>query len=63
MANSVTYSVVARPNPQNKNEERKWYANAQARGSIDIEEMSERIKNTCTVTKADVYAVLVALMH
>ena len=61
MANSVTYSVVARPNPQNKNEERKWYANAQARGSIDIEEMSERIKNTCTVTKADVYAVLVAL--
>jgi predicted histone-like DNA-binding protein len=33
----------------------------QARGDVSLREMSERIQATCTVTKADVYAVLVAL--
>ena len=61
MARSVTYSVVPRTKPGEKNDAPKYYAQAQARGDINIREMAERIQGSCTVTKADVYAVLVAL--
>ena len=61
MARSVTYSVVPRRNPSEKNTPPKYYAQAQARGDVNIREMATRIQSTCTVTKADVYAVLVAL--
>ena len=61
MARSVTYSVVPRINPREKNDPPKFYAQAQARGDVNIREMAERIQSTCTVTKADVYAVLVSL--
>ena len=61
MARSVTYSVVPRINPREKDEAPKYYAQAQARGDVNIREMSERIQAACTVNKADVYAVLVAL--
>ena len=61
MARSVTYSVVPRINPREQDEAPKYYAQAQARGDVNIREMSERIQSACTVNKADVYAVLVAL--
>ena len=61
MARTVTYSVVPRYNPREKGLPPKYYAQAQASGDVDIREMSERIQATCTVTKADVYAVLVSL--
>ena len=61
MARSVTYSVVPRRNPSEKGTPPKFYAQAQARGDVDIREMSERIQQSCTVNKTDVYAVLVAL--
>ena len=61
MARSVTYSVVPRINPREKNDPPKFYAQAQARGDVNLREMAERIQSTCTVTKADVYAVLVSL--
>ena len=61
MARSVTYSVVPRRNPSEKGTPPKFYAQAQARGDVDIREMSERILQSCTVHKSDVYAVLVAL--
>ena len=61
MARTVTYSVVPRINPREKNDPPKYYAQAQARGDVNLREMAERIQSTCTVTKADVYAVLVAL--
>lgn len=61
MARSVTYSVVPRMNPSEKNTPPKYYAQAQARGDVTIREMAERIQSTCTVHKSDVYAVLVAL--
>ena len=61
MARNVTYSVVPRINPREKNDPPKYYAQAQASGDVNLREMSERIQATCTVTKADVYAVLVAL--
>ena len=61
MARSVTYSVSPRINPRDKEAAPKFYAQAQARGDVSIREMAERIQSTCTVTKADVYAVLMAL--
>ena len=61
MARTVTYSVVPRYNPGEKNAPPKYYAQAQASGDVDLREMSERIQQSCTVTKADVYAVLVAM--
>ena len=61
MSRSVTYSVVPRFKPGEKTDPPKYYAQAQARGSINIREMAERIQSTCTVTKADVYAVLISL--
>ena len=61
MARTVTYSVVPRINPREKNDPPKFYAQAQARGDVSIREMAERIQATCTVHKTDVYAVLVAL--
>ena len=61
MARSVTYSVVPRRNPSEKGTPPKYYAQAQARGDVNIREMAERIQSSCTVHKSDVYAVLVAL--
>ena len=61
MARSVTYSVVPRKNPRDKDASPKFYAQAQARGDVNIREMSDRIQASCTVHKSDVYAVLVAL--
>ena len=61
MSRTVTYSVSPRVNPQKKDEAPKFYAQVQANGDCTIREMAERIQASCTVTKADVYAVLVAL--
>ena len=61
MARNVTYSVVPRIKPREKNDPPKYYAQAQASGDVNIREMSERIQASCTVTKADVYAVLVSM--
>ena len=61
MARNVTYSVSPRINPREKDEAPKYYAHVQASGDIDVREMAERIQQTCTVHKSDVFAVLVAL--
>ena len=39
----------------------KYYGHVQASGDISLREMAERIQQTCTVHKSDVFAVLVAL--
>ena len=61
MARSVTYSVSPRINPRDRETEPKFYGHVQARGDINLREMAERIQQTCTVHKSDVFAVLVAL--
>ena len=61
MKTAVTYSVVARKNPKEPEFPPKFYAHAQARGEADIKTLSDRIQVMCTVTRADVMAVLVAL--
>ena len=61
MARNVAYSVSPRVNPSEKNVPPKFYGHVQARGDISLREMAERIQQTCTVHKSDVFAVLVAL--
>ena len=62
MKKTVTYSVVGRVNPADRDSgEMKYYAQSQARGEMGIREISERIHQMCTVTRADVMAVLTAL--
>ena len=61
MARTVTYTVVPKINPRDRETEPKFYGNVKSSGDINIREMAERIQGSCTVTKADVYAVLVAL--
>lgn len=61
MERAVTYSVVERKDPKNPEVQGKFYAQAQARGEAGIRELSQRIQNECTVTRADVIAVLTAL--
>lgn len=61
MKASVTYSVVKRKNPSNPLAAPRYYAQAQARGEADIRTISDRIQVMCTVTRADVVAVLTAL--
>ena len=61
MARNVTYSVSPRINPRDKDAAPKFYAHVQANGDVTLREMSERIQQTCTVHKSDVFAVLVAL--
>jgi predicted histone-like DNA-binding protein len=61
MARNVTYSVSPRVNPAEKGAPPKFFGHVQARGDVTLREMSERIQQTCTVHKSDVFAVLVAL--
>ena len=61
MDKMLTYSVVERKDPKFPDMEGKYYAQAQARGIANIREMSDRIQKMCTVTRADVLAVLIAL--
>lgn len=62
MKKTVTYSVVGRVNPADRESgEVKYYAQSQARGEMGIREIAERIHQMCTVTRADVMAVLTAL--
>ena len=58
MGRTVSYSVVKRNNPLDQDAVPKFYAQAQANGHVEIREMADRIQKTCTVTRADVMAVL-----
>ena len=58
---NVSYIVVPRKNPMHKEEEPKFYMKAHATEYIGVTEISKRIEKECTVTRADVMAVLTAL--
>lgn len=61
MARTVKYSVIPRINPRDRETEPKYYAQVKQSGDVSLREMCERIEQSCTVTKADVHAVLVAM--
>ena len=59
MGRTVSYSVVKRNNPLDQDAVPKFYAQAQANGHVEIRDGGS-YSETCTVTRADVMAVLVA---
>ncbi|MBR5611975.1 MAG: HU family DNA-binding protein [Bacteroidaceae bacterium] len=61
MARTVKYSVIPRINPRDRETEPKFYAQVKLSGDVSLREMCERIQQSCSVTKADVHAVLVAM--
>lgn len=63
MAMTVTYSVVPRKNPAKKEEPAKYYAQAQASGELDFEEMCEAITSRSTCTETDVRAAISGILY
>ena len=61
MSRTVKYSVIPRINPRDRESEPKYYPQVQVSGDVSVREMCERIEQNCTVTKADVQAVFVAM--
>ncbi|MGL4518435.1 MAG: HU family DNA-binding protein [Phocaeicola sp.] len=59
----VTYSVNPRKNPADKDLPPLFYAQVQTSGSADIDEMAQEIAYACTLTDADVMAVIRALIR
>lgn len=57
----VTYSVVEHKNPHQSESSSLYYAQAQARDVMDFNAICKEIQSECTVTKADITGVLVAL--
>lgn len=60
---SVKYSVVVRKNPSKITEPGKFYAHAQAYGEMDFDALCEDVNGRCTVTKADVSAVIESVLE
>ena len=62
MEKSVAYSLVRRRDFKDPDgNEKLLYALAQARGEMNVREIGQRIEQMCTVTYADIMAVLCAL--
>jgi len=59
---SVKYSVVMRKNPSKMSLPGKYYALAQAYGEMDFDAICEDVESRCTVTKADITAVLESVL-
>lgn len=58
---SIKIKSVARKNPQDLTAPPKYYAQAVNQGEISLNQLSVLIAQMSTVSKADVYAVLIAL--
>lgn len=54
----INYNLVARPNPRDKQGERKIYPVVKSRGSVSTETICEAIERNCTATRGDVKAVM-----
>ena len=63
MAMTVSYSVVPRKNPAKKSEPAKYYAQAQASGELDFEELCEAITSRSTCTETDVRAAISGILY
>ena len=62
MERSVAYSLVRRRDFKDPDgNEKLYYAQAQARGEMGIREIGQRLEQMCTLTYADIMAVLCAL--
>lgn len=61
MSRSIRYVVRPKRNPQDKNEDAKYYAVVKSRGTTTTRELAESISSSTTFQLPDVVAVLAAL--
>ena len=59
----VNYSIAMRPNPQDPEQPKKAYAQAQMRDELTLKGLSKRISSQTTVSRADVSAVLISAVE
>lgn len=59
---AINYSIAKMKNPNDKGAPEKFYAKAQASGSVDINELAEEISYSTTLTDGDVLNVIRALV-
>jgi predicted histone-like DNA-binding protein len=59
---AIKYKLVAKKNPRDLEAAPKFYASAVTTRKIDLDEFSKKIARSSTVARADVYAVLVAVI-
>ena len=60
---SVKYSIAARKNPRNPDAPEKYYAQAQANGTLEFETMCDTIADRGTCIKGDVMAALDGVIY
>ncbi len=58
---SILIKAVERANPQNR-EEKKYYATVATRGSIDLDGLADLISKFSSLSRGDVYSVLLNLL-
>ena len=59
---SIKYKLIEKKNPRDLEATPKFYASSVTTRKIDLDELSKNIARSSTVARADVYAVLVALI-
>lgn len=59
---AINYSIAKMKNPNDKGAPEKFYAKAQASGTVDINELAEEISYSTTLTDGDVLNVIRALV-
>lgn len=60
---AVTITPIGKTNPRNPNAEMLYYPKVTKTGVIDLEELSQQISDSTTVTEADCYAVIISLVN
>jgi len=60
---TLKIKTIARKNLQNAAEPAKFYALAESSGKTDIDQLSKIIANNSTVSRTDVYAVIIGLLE
>lgn len=55
---NLKYQVKQRLNPQDLNGSKKYYATPVYEGTVEFDSLVDRLSRTCTVTPADIAAVL-----
>ena len=58
---SILIKAMERANPQNR-EEKKYYASVATRGTIDLDGLSDLVCKFSSLSKGDVYSVLINLL-
>ncbi|WP_242457174.1 HU family DNA-binding protein [Treponema zioleckii] len=54
----MMYSVTKRQNPLNREADSKYYASAEYGEEIDVNALAKEISKSCTLTPADIVAVI-----